>query len=184
MHDIAVGDLVADFKLAMRRLTSTKSLITTAHAGRRIGMAATAVQSVTADPATLLVCINKSASISAPLQDCKRFAVNLLHLSHADLVPIFSGKLKDEARFDHGAWEDCDGIPVLADAQAALVCDVSGMATVGSHDVFFGRVTSIAVRSEVSPLLYEDGRFARSANLPGKIHAKPVPYDDWQSIFF
>ncbi|WP_292855489.1 flavin reductase family protein [Mesorhizobium sp.] len=182
MQDIASGDLVADFKLAMRRLTSTISLITTAHAGRRIGMAATAVQSVTADPATLLVCINRNASISVPLQESRRFAVNLLHLSHADLVPIFSGKLKDEARFDHGTWEDDEGIPVLADAQAALVCDVSGMAAIGSHDVFFGRVTSIEVRREVSPLLYEDGRFVRSTNLPNKI--KSVPYDDWQSIFF
>lgn len=158
-------DVTVAFKQAMRRLTSTISLITTRHEGRRIGMAATAVQSVTADPATLLICVNRNASISEPLRTRGRFAVNLLHLSHSDLVPIFSGKLKDEARFDHGAWTDLLDMPVLDDAQAALVCDVSSFATVGTHDVFFGRVISAQVREEIAPLLYEDGRFARSAML-------------------
>lgn len=159
-------DLGAAFKQAMRRLTSTVSLITTTSGGRRVGMAATAVQSVTADPATLLVCINRSASISQPLRERGRFAVNILHVSHLDLVPIFSGKLKDEARFAHGEWETMDDVPVLADAQAVLVCDVQSAATVGSHDVVFGEVVSIRIRPDIAPLLYENGGFARSQQLP------------------
>lgn len=158
-------DVVLAFKQAMRRLTSTISLITTQHDGRRVGMAATAVQSVTAEPATLLICVNRNASISEPLQARGRFAVNLLHSSHRDLVPIFSGKLKDEARFDHGQWAEVEGMPILQDAQASLVCDVASFATVGTHDVFFGRVTWVGVRSEISPLLYEDGQFACSKRL-------------------
>lgn len=159
------SSVVPAFKLAMRRLTSTISLVTTSHEGRRIGMAATAVQSVTTDPATLLVCVNRNASISEPLRERGRFAVNLLHVSHQDLVPIFSGKLKDEARFDHGAWITRHEIPVLADAQAALVCETVDIATVGTHDVIFGRVMHVEVRDEIAPLLYEDGRFVRSQYL-------------------
>lgn len=159
-------DLGAAFKQAMRRLTSTVSLVTTMIDNRRVGMAATAVQSVTADPATLLVCINRSASISQPLRVRGRFAVNMLHVSHLDLVPIFSGKLKDEARFAHGDWEIVDSMPILADAQSVLVCDVQDMATVGSHDVVFGKVVSIRIRPDIAPLLYENGGFARSQLLP------------------
>jgi flavin reductase len=156
-------ELVNDFKLAMRRLTSTISLITTRHQGQPFGMAATAVQSVTADPATILVCVNRSASISTALEVSGRFAVNMLHLSHVDLVPIFSGQLKGEERFEHGQWVEEHGVPVLADAQAALVCEVCEVATIGSHDVIFGRVLWVDTRPDISPLLYEDGRFARSA---------------------
>jgi len=155
----------AAFKSAMRRLTSTVSLITTKVDGRRIGMAATAVQSVTVEPATLLVCINRSASISEPLKREGRFAVNMLHVSHIDLVPIFSGKLKDEARFSHGLWEDVDSMPVLSDAQSSLVCRLASMVNVGSHDVIFGEVESIHVRQDIAPLLYENGGFARSQPL-------------------
>ncbi|WP_419795252.1 flavin reductase family protein [Pseudomonas palleroniana] len=156
-------ELVDDFKQAMRRLTSTISLITTRHLGQPFGMAATAVQSVTADPATILVCVNRSASISTALEVSGRFAVNMLHLSHVDLVPIFSGQLKGQERFEHGQWVEQHGVPVLADAQAALVCEVCEVATIGSHDVIFGRVLWVDTRVDISPLLYEDGRFARSA---------------------
>ncbi|PLR64158.1 flavin reductase [Pseudomonas sp. QC2] len=155
--------LVNDFKQAMRRLTSTISLITTRHLGQPFGMAATAVQSVTADPATILVCVNRSASISTALEVSGRFAVNMLHLSHVDLVPVFSGQLKGQERFEHGQWVEQHGVPVLADAQAALVCEVCEVATIGSHDVIFGRVLWVDTRVDISPLLYEDGRFARSA---------------------
>lgn len=154
--------LGAAFKSAMRRLTSTVSLITTKVDGRRIGMAATAVQSVTVDPATLLVCINRSASISEPLRREGRFAVNMLHVSHIDLVPVFSGRVKDEARFEHGAWEEIDSMPVLADAQSSLVCRMHSLVNVGSHDVIFGEVTSIHVRQDIAPLLFENGGFVRS----------------------
>lgn len=164
----ATDDMATAFKQAMRRLTSTISLITTEHDGRRIGMAATAVQSVTADPATILICVNRNASISEPLRLRGRFAVNMLHSSHLDLVPIFSGKVKDEARFKHGHWGEIEGMPILMDAQASLVCDVSSFATVGTHDVIFGRVLWVDVRPEISPLLFEDGRFARSEQLIAK----------------
>lgn len=159
------SDVTASFKQAMRRLTSTISLITTQHEGRRSGMAATAVQSVTTDPATLLICVNRTASISVPLREQGRFAVNMLHISHQDLVPIFSGALKDEARFDHGVWAEAEGMPVLTDAQAVLVCEVASFATVGTHDVIFGRAIWVSTRPDIAPLLYEDGRFVRSSAL-------------------
>jgi flavin reductase len=160
------AEVAAGFRQAMRRLTATVSLITTHHQGVRTGMAVTAVQSVAMDPATLLICVNQSASISVPLRERGRFAVNMLHLAHAELVPIFSGKLKGEARFEHGLWTSQEDVPVLVDAQAAIVCDVVGTSGIGSHDVIFGRVRWVRVREEISPLLYENGRVARSEPLP------------------
>ncbi|TXI05872.1 MAG: flavin reductase [Rhizobium sp.] len=151
------------FKAAMRRFTSTICLITTELEGARHGMAATAVQSVTADPPTILVCINQSASISQPLKQAGKFAVNMLHLSHAPLVPLFSGKLKGEARFAHGEWLSLAGMPVLADAQAAFVCTLKDVVNVKTHDIVLGEVREARFIETIAPLLYEDGKLVRSS---------------------
>lgn len=153
------------FRSAMRRFTSTICLITTELNGVRHGMAATAVQSVTADPPTILVCINQSASISQPLKQAGHFAVNMLHLSHAHLVPLFSGKLKGEDRFQHGNWISLEGMPVLADAQAAFVCSLKDVVHVETHDVVLGEVNEARFIEAIAPLLYEDGKLVRSSAL-------------------
>ena len=47
-----------EFKQAMRHLAGGVTIIATEHEGCRTGMAATAVCSVSADPPTILICIN------------------------------------------------------------------------------------------------------------------------------
>ncbi|WP_075293001.1 flavin reductase family protein [Pararhizobium arenae] len=158
-------DAQSQFRSAMRRFTSTICLITTECDGVRHGMAATAVQSVTADPPTILVCINQSASISQPLKQAKRFAVNMLHLSHAPLVPLFSGKLKGQDRFQHGDWISLNGLPVLCDAQASFACDLRDVVRVQTHDVVLGEVRQAQYLDAIAPLLYEDGKLMRSSAL-------------------
>jgi flavin reductase (DIM6/NTAB) family NADH-FMN oxidoreductase RutF len=153
----------AAFKAAMRRFTSTICLITTELNGVRHGMAATAVQSVTADPPTILACINQSASISQPLKQAGKFAVNMLQLSHAPLVPFFSGSLKGEERFRHGAWLSLEGMPVLADAQATFICQLKDTVNVATHDVVLGEVLEARFVESIAPLLYEDGKLVRSS---------------------
>ncbi|ARM91213.1 FMN reductase (NADH) 1 (plasmid) [Rhizobium sp. CIAT894] len=155
------------FKAAMRRFTSTICLITTELNGVRHGMAATAVQSVTADPPTVLVCINQSASVNQPLKISGKFAVNMLHLSHAGLVPLFSGQLKGEERFHYGEWLSLDGMPVLSDAQAAFVCKLKDVVHVGTHDVVLGEVLEARFIESIAPLLYENGQLVRSSSISG-----------------
>ena len=46
------------FKAGMRKLALGVALITSATPGRRFGLIATAVSSVSASPPTLLVCVN------------------------------------------------------------------------------------------------------------------------------
>jgi flavin reductase len=112
-------DITASFKLAMRRMTSPVCLITTRADDQLYGMTATAVQSVSADPPSLLICINRSASISRPLSLRGRFAVNVLRTAHADLVSIFSGKAENKDRFRYGNWTELEDMPVLQDAQGS-----------------------------------------------------------------
>ncbi len=155
-----------EFRLAMRRLASTVSIIsTTDTAGRRHGMAATAVNSVTMDPPTVLVCVNRSASIHEPLLEREQFCINMLMNGHEDLVAAFSGKMQGEERFTLGEWrqDDATGMPYLDDAQSSLVCQVETVTPVGTHSVILARVLDARVADPVAPLLYADGRLARLA---------------------
>src|SRR5688572_16586525 len=82
--------LALQFKGAMRRLASGIALITTAHQGRRYGMAATAVSSLSLDPPALTIAVNRGASMYEPLVARGEFCVNLLRDCHAELCQSFS----------------------------------------------------------------------------------------------
>ncbi|MFO1074517.1 MAG: LysR substrate-binding domain-containing protein [Geminicoccaceae bacterium] len=159
--------ITGEFKRAMRRLASTVTIISTADVnGNRYGMAATAVNSVSMDPPSLLVCINHSASIHAPLTGRGAFCVNVLTTEHEDLVSAFGGRLTGAERFTVGDWrDDPQGIPYLEDAQCNLVCEVETVVPFGTHSVVIGHVTGVRVAEGIAPLIYADGRLAASQSL-------------------
>jgi len=161
MNDSTASTLVPDFRNAMRRVAATVTLIsTTDAAGQRHGMAATAVNSVTMDPPTLLICVNQSASLHAPLVERGRFCINVLMPSHHELVGYFSGQKTGEGRFESGDWrlDSVTGLPYLHGAQCNLFCRVESVTTVGTHSVIIAAVDSVQMSDEVTPLLYANGR--------------------------
>ena len=164
--------LISDFKTAMRRQAATVTLVTTKVAGRRHGMAATAVSSVTANPPTLLVCVNRSASMHDPIVESARLCVNLLAAGHEDLVASFSGREKGEARFTREDWTDEDGhVPFLTTALANMFCDVKQTIAYGSHSIFIGEVTAIRLPVANSPLVYHEGAFCSTVSARSHVAA-------------
>lgn len=161
------SNIAAEFKRAMRRLASTVTIISTADVnGNRYGMTATAVNSVSTDPPSLLICVNHNANIHAPLAGRGVFCVNVLTTEHEDLVSAFSGRLTGSERFTVGDWrDDGRGIPYLEDAQCNLVCDVDTVVPSGTHSIIVGRVTAVRVAEGIAPLIYADGRLAASQSL-------------------
>lgn len=158
--------LIEAFKNAMRRQASTVTIITARDAGGRHGMAATAVSSVSTTPPSLLICVNKSASLHAPIGSSGAFCINLLSCDHHALVPLFSGKLKGDERFQNGDWAETEsGMPYLRDAQASIFCKVAQTVPYGSHTIFIGTVEDIQLYGEAAPLLYQEGSLFRSHSL-------------------
>ena len=51
----------------LRRLAKAVVVITCQHGGERFAMTATAVSELSMDPPSLLICVNRSASLHAPL---------------------------------------------------------------------------------------------------------------------
>ncbi|MCU1765978.1 flavin reductase (DIM6/NTAB) family NADH-FMN oxidoreductase RutF [Pseudomonas protegens] len=157
-------NLQADMLQAMRRLAKSVTIISTSNGAERFAMAATAVDSLSTEPPSLLICINKSASSHAALATGAGFCVNILGLEQQALAHLCSGAIKGEARFSSGNWLTSDeGIPYLGDAQSAILCRQDGHFSYGTHTVFIGRIVRIHTSPSITPLVYLDGRYTTTA---------------------
>jgi flavin reductase (DIM6/NTAB) family NADH-FMN oxidoreductase RutF len=165
MPETSVPDptlLAEDFRRAMRCLATTVAIVATEVSGRRVGMTATAVTSVSADPPSLLVCVRRTASLHEVLTIGHRFTVNLLRLGQHEISRVFSAPPIGESRFATGDWASADGLPWLKDAQANFGCIVESTLGYATHTIFVGRVFRTVVTSPIEPLIYQDGNYWRS----------------------
>ncbi len=154
------------FKAGMRSLAGAVNIITSSHGGRRYGMTATAVCSATAEPPTVLVCINKLATTHSAIAKARAFCVNVLRSEDWQLSTTFSGAQSGEARFKSGNWTRlATGSPVLVEALVSFDCRVVKKLVHGTHTVFLGQVEQILLGQKGKPLLYSDGQYAKLASL-------------------
>ena len=157
---------VEQFKTGMRSLAGAVNIITTLHASHRYGMTATAVCSATADPPTVLVCVNKLAATHNALAKSKVFCVNVLRFEDWELSTIFSGAQTGETRFKNGNWTRlATGSPVLLDALVSFDCRVVRQLAHGTHTIFLGEVDQVLIGKKGRPLLYSEGQYAKLASL-------------------
>ncbi len=146
------------FRLAMRHVASTVYAVTTGHGGDRYGILATAVSSLSFEPPSLLVCVNRSASLHAPLASAETFCVNVLGLGNRDVAEQFmTGRGAD--RFAVGEWEELHGVPVLATAQSSFVCRRAHCHEFGTHSIFIGELIDAKHRADAAPLTYYDRHY-------------------------
>jgi flavin reductase len=170
---------VEQFKTGMRSLAGAVNIITTTHAGHPYGMTATAVCSATADPPTVLICVNKLASTHAAILKGKVFCVNVLRAEDWELSTTFSGAQTGEGRFKSRHWSKlATGSPVLVDSLVSFDCRVSKHLVHGTHTIFLGEVEQVLVGKKGKPLLYSEGQYAKLASLT---HGEPLPegLDSW-----
>lgn len=161
------------FKLGMRALAHAVNIITAAHAGHRYGMTATAVCSVSAEPPTLLVCLNRKSATHTGVTRSRAFCVNVLRAEDSDLSNLFSGSQSGERRFESREWTKLTtGSPVLLDALVTFDCRVVKKLAHGSHTILLGQVQQVLFGKKGKPLLYAEGQYAKLASLA---HGEPLP---------
>ncbi|HEY0941470.1 MAG TPA: flavin reductase family protein [Steroidobacter sp.] len=154
-------DLAKQMREAMRRMAASVAVVSSRRAGERYAMAASAVTSLSLDPPSLLVCINREASIYPVLAAGSRFCINVLSAAHEAVSAACSGARKGEARFAVGDWRDDSdtGTPYLGDAQASLICSMDAVHQYGTHGIVIGLVERVLLHGEVNPLIYLNGRY-------------------------
>lgn len=154
------------FRRGMRRLAGACTIITSAAPGQGrkgwAGLTATAVASVTADPAKLLVCINRSVWAHRIITESRVIGVNVLGSDSLALARRFAGgECRPEEKFQGGSWRTHGaGAPLLDEALASFDCIVTENVEASTHDIFICDVIGVRMRESPSdPLIYFDGSF-------------------------
>lgn len=167
MNDLDVRPaypVLEDFRHAMRRVASGVALVTTADAaGNRYGMAMTAFMSLSFDPPSLIMAVNRSASVHKPLLRAGALCLNVMAAHQQALCHDFASRPSHE-RFGVGEWQaDADGIPYLPDAQSSIFCTIDSCQSSGSHDLIVGLVRRVMNFGEIVPLVFVNGRYGQVA---------------------
>jgi flavin reductase len=145
------------YRDAMARLGAAVNIVTTDGPAGRRGFTASAVCSVTDDPPTLLVCMNRNSESAAVFLENRVLCVNVLTADQQSLSPIFAGFGLPEGadRFSAGDWTAlATGSPVLEGASVSFDCRVSQVTDVGTHHVLFCEVDEIATSGSAKGLIY------------------------------
>ena len=151
-----------DFRSAMRHLTGGVSVITVGQGEDINGMTVTSVLSLSVDPPTLIVSVNRNASSWPLLERHGFFGVSILTSDQLDVAERFSGKdgLKGAARFAGARWfTRMTGVPLLTGALAAIDCEVEDIVVRHSHAIVIGRVLDMQLSSRSAALAYWQGQY-------------------------
>ena len=153
------------FRQAMRALASGVCIVASRNeAGAPRGIAMTAVMSLSFEPPSLLLAVNRQSSLLPTMQSNARFSVNILGDDDGDWCQNFVSAPAD-TRCAETDWADCDsGAPVLRRAIASIVCEVDAIENFGSHAIIRGLVLKTAVGDHRRALIYLDGRYAKATD--------------------
>lgn len=165
VRDVKIDNAVSatDFRDAMRNLAGGVSVITVGRGKDTSGMTVTSVSSLSIEPASLIVCINRQSSSWPLLRQHGVFGVNILASDQTDVAERFTGKggLKGSARFAGATWTTlASGVPLLADALVAIDCEVEHVVERHSHAIVIGRVLALQSGPGNGALTYWDGKYA------------------------
>jgi flavin reductase (DIM6/NTAB) family NADH-FMN oxidoreductase RutF len=158
----------AAFRNAMRYLAGAVSVITTGSGEERTGFTATSVSSLSVDPPTILVCLNRDSSSWETLLDHGIFCVNLLAHDHLHVADRFAGRggAKGAARYEGATWQQLStGALALTGALASIDCELEEALDRHTHTILIGRVRAIALRDGAEPLLYWHGAYRLLSNI-------------------
>lgn len=161
-HSPVALSLGEQMREGMRRLASGVCVVSASYAGKRYAMTASSVTSVSDDPASLLICVNKQARFSEPMSSQRFFSVSLLSAAHQAISNLCAIPNEEEERFSQGSWEQDEqtGLYYLHDAQAAFFCEKVKDVEHGTHTIYIGNINKVLTSSElVNPLIYLDGRY-------------------------
>jgi flavin reductase (DIM6/NTAB) family NADH-FMN oxidoreductase RutF len=168
-QDLVVRPMGEAFRASMRLAAASVSLVTSCdNAGVWHGMAVTSAGSLSMDPPSMMVAINRTASIYPVVHATGRFTLNLMDEPHAAMLEHFSRSDMRHQRFTTDDWMMVgEGGPVLKGALCAHVCTVAEAHEFGTHTVFFGKVDDVILPDPIAhnpaPILWLNGRRAAVA---------------------
>jgi 3-hydroxy-9,10-secoandrosta-1,3,5(10)-triene-9,17-dione monooxygenase reductase component len=129
------------------------------------GITVNALSSVSLDPPLVMVALDRRRFLTPIVRAAGRYAVNILSEDQQAMSDCFAGAPVQPGRdaFCGAAWHPgASGLPLIDGVIAALECTVVETFSAGDHDLFIGRVDTLANDpSHPMPLLYYRRRYLR-----------------------
>ena len=149
------------FREAMSRWASGVTVVGAAHQGKRAGLVASSFTSVSADPPTVLVCVDRRSRSLATIEDASAFAVSVLAATQDQAFRVFAGMEGDVPDKFAACGEDVraavTGSPVLGGSVGWFDCRLVARHDGGaSHVILIGEVVECGAAPDpgLAPLLY------------------------------
>ncbi|MGZ8514858.1 MAG: flavin reductase family protein [Candidatus Limnocylindrales bacterium] len=165
------------FRRVMGHFVTGVTVVSAFDGEQPFGITVNALSSVSLDPPLVMVALDRRRFLTPIVRSAGRYAVNILSEDQQALSDCFAGAPVRPGRdaFCGAAWHMGEsGLPLIDGAIATLECTVVETFSAGDHDLFIGRVETIAnEQNQPMPLLYYRRRYLRiehaaSAEVEGK----------------
>jgi flavin reductase (DIM6/NTAB) family NADH-FMN oxidoreductase RutF len=123
------------------------------------GLTVSSFTSVSLDPPLVLVCLGHAVTNIEEFRRARYFGLSFLREEQRTISDHFARKRGD--KFDGVDWYSGEsGVPLIANALAAVECVAYQRFTSGDHDIFVGEVVHVEV-ADGTPLVYFASNYRR-----------------------
>jgi 3-hydroxy-9,10-secoandrosta-1,3,5(10)-triene-9,17-dione monooxygenase reductase component len=150
-----------DFRRLMGFWATGVSVITAQGDEGPAGATANALSSLSLEPPLALVCFDLSSRTLAAVRESERFGINMLSAGQEDVSRLFATKKSQEEKFAEIDHHLVQGVPVIDNSLAYLVCGLDSELRRGDHVIAIGQVLESGVDEEASPLLFYRAEYLR-----------------------
>jgi flavin reductase (DIM6/NTAB) family NADH-FMN oxidoreductase RutF len=153
------------FRRVMGHFVTGVTVVTALDGERPFGITVNALSSVSLEPALVMVALDRRRFLTPIVRASGRYAVNILSEEQQALSDCFAGAPVVPSRdaFCGAGWRrGSTGLPLIEGAIATLECTVVETFSAGDHDLFIGRVDTLADGlHQPMPLLYYRRHYLR-----------------------
>ena len=150
-------------KQVNRRFVTGVTVVTVMDGDVPKGLAVNAFASISLEPPTVMVCVQRTSSTHDCLFRADHLAINILSTDQLDVVKRFATKSAD--KFAELDWRPGPfGSPYIDRSSAQMEVQIRERLQASTHTVFICRVVEAQV-SDRSPMVYSAGQFFDSGAL-------------------
>lgn len=157
------GPELDTMKQVNRQFITGVTVVTTMDDEKPRGLAVNAFSSVSLDPPTVMVAVQRTSSTHDCLFRATHLAINILSTDQLDVVGVFATKADD--KFAGLDWEPGPfGSPLIKRSGAQMEVEIRERLQASTHTLFVCRVLH-ATASDRHPMVYSAGSFFDGAAL-------------------
>lgn len=143
------------FRDAMGKFATGVTVVVTELKGEIFAATVNAFMSVSLNPMLILISLNKTSQTLNKIKQRQLFTVNVLNKDQINISNHFASKKKSTKEIE---FDFLDGMPVIPNSLAQIICTVSSEYEEGDHVLIVGKVTNLQI-FEGEPLIFSEGGY-------------------------